>query len=125
MDSVSVFTSQITLGAVFSWLLQVLKGASWFPILTQDSEKFVKVLFGMITSACAITGLTYVFDPAAHTLVISNFSLALVGHAAWQWLTQFVFQEGWYQLAYKKVAVARVGATGSIAGSGLNIATAK
>lgn len=124
MDSTSILVSQITLGAVSSWLLQVLKKASWFPILQEDSEKFIKVLWSIITSACAITGLSYTYDPTAHTLLITNFSFALVLHAGWSWLTQFVMQEGWYQVAFKPKAIASavavampapVGATGSYA----------
>lgn len=112
MDSGTLLTSQITLGAVFSYLLQILKGASWFPVLTEDSAKFVKLLFGVITSALAITGLTYVFDPVAHTVLVNNVSFALIGHAIWQWLTQFVMQEGWYQVVLKKTtSMANVGAT--------------
>lgn len=102
IDSVHGLESQVVLGAVFSYLLQILKKVSWFPILTAESAKAVKVFFAMLTSLCAVTGLTYVFDPVAHTVLISNFSLALVGHAIWQWATQFVMQEGWYQLVFNK-----------------------
>ncbi len=102
MDNIQGFTSQIVLGAVFSYLLQILKKVSWFPILTEESAKAVKVFFAALTSVCAVTGLTYVYSPTAHTVLISNFSLALVGHALWQWATQFVMQEGWYQLVFNK-----------------------
>lgn len=102
MDNIQGFTSQIAVAAIFSYLLQTLKRVSWFPILTEDSAKAVKVFFAALTSVCAATGLTYVYNPTAHTVLISNFSLVLVGHALWQWVTQFVVQEGWYQLVFNK-----------------------
>jgi len=111
VDSIQGFTSQIVLGAVFSYLLQMLKKVSWFPILTEESAKAIKIFFASLTSLCAVTGLTYVYNPIAHTVLISNFSLALVGHAVWQWATQFVMQEGWYQLVFNKPKALLIPAT--------------
>jgi hypothetical protein len=99
----SLVVSQLTLGAVFSWLLEALKNAKWFPILQQDGTKVANTLAGVISSIVAITGLTYVYDPTAHTLLIQNFGLALVGNAVWHWLTQFVMQQGWYEVVFNKV----------------------
>ena len=95
--------SQITLGAVMSWILQALKNAKWFPILQQDGTKVANIIAAIISSGVAITGLTYVYDPQAHTLLIQNFGLALVANAVWHWLTQYVMQEGWYQVMFNKV----------------------
>lgn len=93
----SLLVSQITLGAVAAWGLEKLKGASWFPLLHEESAKAIKILAAVVTSICAITGLSYVWDPVAHTILIQNVSLASIGAASWHWLTQFVMQEGWYQ----------------------------
>ena len=120
MDSTSLVVSQLTVGALLSYSLQVFKNASWFPILQEDSAKAVKIFFAVITSLCGATGLSYAYDPTAHTLLIQNFSWALVGPALWHWLTQFVMQEGWYQAVFNKTTVAVpavVGTTGTIAGT--------
>ena len=120
MDSLNLLTSQVTVGAVLSYALQVFKKASWFPVLQEDSAKAVKIFFAAVTSLCGVTGLTYVVDPTAHTLLIQNFSWALVGPALWHWLSQFVMQEGWYQAVFNKTTVAppaQVGVTGTIGSS--------
>jgi len=103
MDVNQLVVSQVTLGAVSSWVLQALKKASWFPVLNESSTTMLKYFWAAVTSLLAITGLSYVYDPAAHTLLIQNFSLTLVLNAAWHWLTQFVMQEGWYQAVFNKV----------------------
>ncbi len=103
MEGSTLVVSQITLGAVASWVLQALKNSSWFPLLSEESSKVAKIAWGVVASICAITGLTYVYDATAHTLLIQNFGLGLVANAVWHWLTQFVMQEGWYQVVFNKV----------------------
>ena len=103
MDGTSIALSQITLGAIASWVLERLKSAKWFPLLTEESDKLVKVFAAALTSFLAITGLSYVYDPVAHTLLIQNFGLSAIGAAAWHWVTQFIMQEAWYQNIFNKV----------------------
>lgn len=98
----NLVVSQIALAAVSSFALQKLKAASWFPVLTEDSAKVIKVLWGLITSLCAITGISYNYDPVAHTLLIANLSLTAITHGLWNWFSQFVLQEGWYQAVQKQ-----------------------
>jgi hypothetical protein len=117
MDNSSVaFLSQLTLAAVSHQLLVVLQKSKWFPLLQEDSGKVVKVLFRLITSACAITGLSYHYDSTAHTLLIQNFSLMMVLTASWHWLTQYTLQEGWTALRTPAVVAqpAAVGVVGTI-----------
>ena len=104
MDGSQLVVSQLTLGAVASWVLEALKKASWFPVLSDESTKVAKVFWAALTSLLAVTGLSYVYDPTAHTLLIQGFSLTLVANAVWHWLTQFVMQEGWYQAVFNKPA---------------------
>jgi len=119
----SVILSQVTLGAVFSYAIQVLKNAKWFPVLQQDGTKIANIVASIIASGAAITGLTYVHDPVAHTLLITNFSWALVGTSVWHWLTQYVIQHGWYKIAFDSGngKMAAIGVTGSIDAHALKI----
>jgi hypothetical protein len=103
MDTTTLVVNQLTLGAIASWVLQALKNASWFPWLKQEGTDTANKIAALITSLLAVTGLTYVYDPTAHTLLIQNFSLALVANAVWHWLTQYVMQQGWYEAVFNRV----------------------
>jgi hypothetical protein len=107
MDS-NLLASQVTLGAVLSWGLQVLKNSKWFPVLQENSARIVKVLFSVVTSLGAVTGLSFAYNATAHTLLIGNLSWAMVLPSLWHWLTQFVIQEGWYQAVFNKATVVPV-----------------
>lgn len=107
MDS-NLLASQVTLGAVFAWLLQLAKRTSWFPVLQEDSARVVKVLFSAVTSLGAITGLSFAYNATAHTLMIGNLSWAMVLPSLWHWLTQFIIQEGWYQAVFNKATIVPV-----------------
>src|ERR1700758_4215039 len=101
MDN-NVIVGQITLGYFATWALQWLKSASWFPVLQNEGTKVANTIAAVIAAAVAITGLDYTFDPTAHTLLISNFSLAMVATAVWHWATQYVIQQGWYIVRFQK-----------------------
>ena len=107
MDS-NLLASQVTLGAVLSWALQVIKNSKYFPALQEDSARVVKVIFSMATSLGAITGLSFAYNATAHTLLIGNLTWSMVLPALWHWLTQFVIQEGWYQAVFNKATIVPV-----------------
>lgn len=85
--------SQLTLSAVVVWLLEWLKGAGWFPLVSGASSERMKRLFGASVAALAAVGITYQYDPTAGVLVISGLTLSSVGHFAWVWLQNFVSQQ--------------------------------
>ena len=77
--------------------LQKLKSASWFPWLTSESSTIIKVVFAVIAAITAATGVSYVWDPTAHTLLISGLSWSAIGTALWHFVNQFIAQETAYQ----------------------------
>jgi hypothetical protein len=102
MDSSQVAVSQIALGYAASAILERLKNASWFPWLKQEGTKTKNIIAAIIASGVAITGINYVYDPSAHTVLLTNVSFVMVAHAVWSWFTQFALQQGWYELRYNK-----------------------
>ena len=82
MDTMQV---QVVLGALFAYLLQWLKGLSWFPLLTEQSTKFVKVMWSVILAVFTALGLSYAYDPTTGVLAIGGLTWAHV----WQSLMTF------------------------------------
>jgi hypothetical protein len=128
MDGISLLGSQITIGAVTSYFLQVLKNAKWFPVMKQDGTRVVNILVSLVASAAAITGISYKYSSTDHTLLLTNVSWMMVLTAAYHWLSQYVIQHGWYKLAFSGApsqvlppTSAPVGTTGSFGPTALDL----
>jgi hypothetical protein len=105
MDSLSLLSSQITIGAVASYFMQVLKNSKWFPWMRNQGTRVLNVLVACVTAAISITGISYEYNSAQHTLILSNISWMMIVSAAYHWLSQYVIQHGWYKLAFSGAPV--------------------
>jgi hypothetical protein len=105
MDTMQV---QVVLGAVFAYILQWLKGASWFPLLTESSTTFIKVLWSAILAAFTALGLSYSYDPTLGVLAIGGLTWSHVGQSLVQFLFALIVQHGSYELLVKPGTLATV-----------------
>ncbi len=88
--------SQLTISAIIVWLIDKLKGASWFPVLTPQSSERFKQVVGGIAATVASLGITYHYDPTLGVLTIGGLTLASIGNFAWVWAQNFVTQQVLY-----------------------------
>ena len=99
MDQIS---AQVVFGALMAYVLQSLKRASWFPILTEQSTKAWKIGLSAIIAAAAAFAINFQFDASHGILTISG----LTWDHAWNGLVtfgvSFLSQHSSYELLVKK-----------------------
>jgi len=96
-------TTQVTLSAIIVWLLQYLKGASWFPIKAEATTAVLRTL-GAVAAMLAAVGITVAFDKEAGVLTIAGLTqanLIAVGIASVKGL---IYQELIYKGVVKPTA---------------------
>lgn len=69
----SVLGTQLTMSAVIVFILQVLKKASWFPWLSDQTQR-LNTIVAVVLSGLAALGIHSSFDPASHVLTITGLS---------------------------------------------------
>ena len=92
--------SQVTLSAVVVVILQHLKSASWFPWLTQETEKAKRIVAAFAAALTAI-GIHYNYDATTGTLMFTGITVAAIGHGIWHWIQSYAFQEVLYKGAFR------------------------
>jgi len=103
----SVFGSQVIYAAVTAWVIERLKRASWFPVVTQQTERVNKVL-AAVFAALGTVGIlvAHTWEPTSHTLTITIAGLTAMNVVtfAWNFLGQYVLTKGAYHLAVKPIS---------------------
>ena len=105
MDS-NVVVTQFTGAAMFVYAMQQLKGASWFPLLKQQGQIWVKRGASIVAAIGIHTGIEHVWNPGtipgSHVLIINIPPLAVIAVTMWHWLGQYAIQETLYQATGNK-----------------------
>ena len=108
--------------AIGVFLIQWLKNAKWFPWAQATGTKTANRIVAIILALFGATGVHYVWDPTAHTLLLTNLTVVGIVTALWHWFSQFVTQETLYQATANRngvtnhlSVVAPVGTVGTIA----------
>lgn len=91
----SLATDQVVVSFIIVWLLQALKKASWFPWLTAEKTKLLKII-GVIASGLGAVGIGFHFSADTHELIISGLSFSGVLGGITSWIRSHIFQEGIY-----------------------------
>lgn len=94
--------SQLTVSTIIVWVIERLKGASWFPVLTVESTERFKRIIGAIFAGLAAVGVTYSYDPNLGVLTIKGLTLTSIVGFLWAWLQNFIVQQGVYHGVVKK-----------------------
>lgn len=84
--------AQVTASAVIVYLIQLLKGAKWFPWL-DDGAKKVNRFIAIVLAGVGAVGIHTQFDSEAGILTITGLTVAGIVHGAGEWIRAVVFQE--------------------------------
>lgn len=96
----SIVVTHVTAAGLAVGVLQWLKNSKYFPWITQERGKLLRVL-ALVTSALAAAGIHYTWNAVSRELIfqiptISGIFAFLVG-----WFKTFIFQEVTYQATAK------------------------
>lgn len=83
---------------ISAWVLEKLKTQPWAPFI-QEYAPLLNRVTAVIVAVASAVGITFAWDPAAHTLTIGGLDLVSITSLGWTALEQFVLQElvyrGW------------------------------
>ena len=91
-------TAQVVLGALAAYVLQWLKRASWFPLLTENSTKAWKVLLSGIVAAATALSINFDWASATGTLTISGLTWPHIWNGLIAFGLSFLSQHTSYEL---------------------------
>lgn len=94
--------SQVLLGTLVAYVLQWLKKAPWFPILTERSTAAWKFTLSCLVAVMSAMGLGYTFDPVAGTILITGVSAASLWNAIVAFGVSLLSQHGAYEMLINK-----------------------
>ena len=89
--------AQIVVGIIVSYLLQRLKRAPWFPVLTETSTRYVKLGVSAVLAAASALAISVAWDGAAGVLTISGLTVENVLAGAQAFLVSFLSQHLSYE----------------------------
>jgi hypothetical protein len=96
MDSYGV---QVVVGYVMTWVLELLKKASWFPVLSENSTHVVKVACSWIVAACSALAVTFSFDSTLGRLTIDGLTFANIKGGVTAFIVSLIAQKITYRVA--------------------------
>lgn len=115
--TVTPVATQVTISAIVVAALQWLKGSSWFPWLTTESEKANRAVAAVLALASAI-GIHLAWNhgdvPGTYMLQVSGITLMGIAGGVWAWAKSFVFQQIIFRATVKPAPVATPAAVAKI-----------
>jgi hypothetical protein len=114
---VSNVTTQLTASAVAVYLIQTLKKAKWFPVLSDETSKIGQRIWAILAAAGTAFGIHAAYSHASGELVLSGLptSIGAAGGMLWAWIKSMATQEWIYRSGVKSPAAATEGAVASTA----------
>jgi len=94
-------SAQVVLGAAFAYILQWLKKASWFPVLTEQSSKGWKVTVSAIVAAATAASIDLDWQQAQGVLTISGLTWDHTWNALIAFGVSWLSQHASYELLVK------------------------
>lgn len=96
-------TDQAIWALMVSLLIQYLKKAPWFGLLSDDSSSKVKSAVGFAAALLTAAGIHLavsgsVFDGGGASITVTGLSVNAFKDVAWQWASQ----QGWYRAVVKE-----------------------
>ena len=89
---------QIVVGIVLSFMIQWAKKTPWFPLITERTDKVLKVAFSAVVAAGAALAISFNLDPTLGQLVITGLTWSNVGAGLLAFLKSFLAQQFGYRL---------------------------
>lgn len=94
----NVIVDQASYALFFSFLIQWVKNAKWFPFVNADTATLNKFLAVLASGATAL-GMHFTFDSATGTLAITGLTFWGIYHGGVLWVRSWLIQE----IAYQKL----------------------
>lgn len=98
MDQTQV---QIIVAMCASYVLEFFKKQPWFPVLSENSTRFVKQFFSVLVAAGSALAITFTFDPTLGRLTIDGLTWANVFHGLGAFLMSLLTQHTTHTLLIK------------------------
>jgi len=92
---------QIVFGYVMTFVLEGLKKARWFPVLTENSLKGVKIAWAWLVAAGSALAVTFTFDPTLGRLTVDGLTWANVKGGLTAFIVSLIAQKITYKIAVK------------------------
>ena len=89
---------QVIVGIVMSFVIQMLKKASWWPFLTERTDTILKIAFAALVAAGSALAISFTFDATLGQLTVTGLTWTNVGHGALAFLTSFLSQQFGYRV---------------------------
>ena len=93
--------TQIIVGFIAPFLLQFLKKASWFPLLTDRVDRIVKVGWSAVVAAGSALMISFSFDPTLGQLVVTGLTWSNLTNGVMAFLLSMIAQQSSYRLLIK------------------------
>lgn len=93
------YVIQVVLGYIMAFVLEKLKGTSWFPWLTEDSVHAAKVGWSWLVAAGSALAVTFSFDPTLGRLTVDGLTAANIKGGFTAFLVSLVAQKITYRVA--------------------------
>ena len=99
MDSntASLITTQVGAAAASSYILNFVQRWRKIPWVTSHTAGINMVIRGALALVATI-GISWQWNAADHTLLISGLSLMAILHGCWSWFTQYAMTHGFGSL---------------------------
>lgn len=91
-------STQVVVGVAVTYLLQWLKKATWFPLLSEQSAKIWKVLLSAAIAAASALGIAAQWNGPAGELLITGLTGAAILNALIAFGVSFISQHASYEL---------------------------
>jgi hypothetical protein len=102
MDQMNKLQTQIVVAMAMSYLLQWLKKAKWFPLLTERSDKIIKVVWSALVAAGGAVAVTFAFDPTLGQLTVTGLDWTHMWNGLVAFLTSMLSQQAAYKVMIQK-----------------------
>ena len=97
MDSMNKLQTQIVVAMAMSYVLQWLKRSKWFPLLTERSDRIIKVVWSALVAAGGAVAVTFAFDPTLGQLTVTGLDWQHMWNGLVAFLTSMLSQEAAYR----------------------------
>jgi hypothetical protein len=102
MDQMNKLQTQIVVAMAMSYVLQWLKRSKYFPLLTERSDRIIKVVWSALVAAGGAVAVTFAFDPTLGQLTVTGLDWTHMWHGFVAFLTSMLSQEAAYRTMIKK-----------------------
>jgi len=96
----NIVVSHLTVAAVTVAIINWLKTSAWFPWFTAERTRLVRIV-AVAASGLGAVGIHWQWNPALHSLTITDLTFATVAGGMVAWVKSFCVQELTYQATKK------------------------